>query len=256
MHATVDIQEDLSNLVIDSFLALGITPQSNGKATYFLSGMENPMMNIVCRVENPHIKQEDANKIANFYRENRSGFCWWMAGHVEERLHKMILESGTTYLGKFPGMALELETRKKFSPLPNLAIVETVEEEQFMQMGNLVRECFEWPPNDAQIFANAYLKEHQKKHHIINNLLAYNDGKPIGVGSVILHKPSAIICNFSTLPHHRHQGVATTILMHLLQKAEHHGCSHAILISSSIAYSLFNKMGFEDVISFHLYISK
>lgn len=85
----------------------------------------------------------------------------------------------------------------------------------------------------------------QLKSEIITHYLAFVDERPVGAGTLICSEDVASIWNVCTLDDYRRQGVATTMLHHLLHEARYNYAKLAMLYTTPQAYHLFTTFGFE-----------
>jgi GNAT superfamily N-acetyltransferase len=122
------------------------------------------------------------------------------------------------------------------------------------------------PPADAFADAVALLQgssAQQRDAHIerlkgspltTRALLAHIDGKPVGVGTVMLEDGLAGVFSMATAPDMRARGVATAILASLLTWAWEHGAAHAYLQvdgDNHRALGVYRKFGFTTAYTYH-----
>jgi ribosomal protein S18 acetylase RimI-like enzyme len=108
----------------------------------------------------------------------------------------------------------------------------------------LLQAVFDFPlPDIIKLYSAAHLKEELK--NTLRHYLAFIDEKPVGAGTIICINGAASIWNMCTLDEYRRQGVATTLLQHMLSQAVESEYPLTMLYSTPLAYNLFNKMGFE-----------
>jgi GNAT superfamily N-acetyltransferase len=84
--------------------------------------------------------------------------------------------------------------------------------------------------------------------------LAHIDGKPVGVGTVMLEEGLAGVFSMATAPDMRARGVATAILASLLTWAWEHGAAHAYLQvdgDNHRALGVYRKFGFTTAYTYH-----
>lgn len=85
-------------------------------------------------------------------------------------------------------------------------------------------------------------------------LLAVMDGRPVGVGTVMLEDGLAGIFSMATAPDVRKRGIASAILAKLLTWAWEHGAAHAYLqvdAQNSGALAVYRKFGFATAYTYH-----
>ena len=105
----------------------------------------------------------------------------------------------------------------------------------------LLQAVFEFPLADlVKIFPVAHLKESKIGHYV-----AFINEEPVGAGSVVCAEGVASVWNMCTRDSHRRQGIATTLLSHMLKEAGQRDCRSAMLYSTAQAYNFYNQFGFE-----------
>lgn len=92
---------------------------------------------------------------------------------------------------------------------------------------------------------------------------AYSGGEIVGCGGVCIYQemPSpdnlngrcAYLMNIYTIPKMRKQGIGNTIVKWLIKEAKRAGACKIYLEASKDAYSLYKKMGFEDMEGYLMY---
>jgi ribosomal protein S18 acetylase RimI-like enzyme len=143
-------------------------------------------------------------------------------------------------LPPMPGMVL-LGPARRLRPHPDLA-VERVKAERAMDVyGNLVSELFGLSRSDtAHLFPANQLKNKAIRHYV-----GYLDGVPAVVGSAVLAEGIVSVWNVATRDDVRRQGVATSLMEQLLEEAWADGCDVSLVYSSPMAYSLYQRLGYE-----------
>ncbi len=100
---------------------------------------------------------------------------------------------------------------------------------------------FDFPLADiTRLFTVAQLKSDVLQHY-----LAFLDEQPAGIGTLICTEGMSSLWNICTLDQYRHQGVASTLISHMLGQAQAQNCLPTMLYSTAQAYTLFQKVGFE-----------
>lgn len=81
--------------------------------------------------------------------------------------------------------------------------------------------------------------------HTIRHYLAFLDEQPVGAGTLICIDGVVSLWNLCTVDEFRQQGVATTLVDHMLSDADEYGLQLKVLYSSPQAYGLFSRFDFE-----------
>lgn len=84
--------------------------------------------------------------------------------------------------------------------------------------------------------------------------LAYLDGEPVAVSSMYLGVGVAGIYNVATLPEARGKGAGSAVSYVPLREAHQAGYEIGTLQSSKLGYSVYRRLGFEEICTFNLYI--
>jgi GNAT superfamily N-acetyltransferase len=101
---------------------------------------------------------------------------------------------------------------------------------------------------------NAYFERMKESPLTTRALLAHIDGRPVGVGTVILEDGLAGVFSMATAPDMRARGVASAILASLLTWAWEHGAAHAYLQvdgNNHRALAVYRKFGFMTAYTYH-----
>jgi ribosomal protein S18 acetylase RimI-like enzyme len=106
---------------------------------------------------------------------------------------------------------------------------------------HLVSELFGLPLTETtRLFSIKQLQNDAIRHYV-----GYLDGVPVGVGTGVLAEGIVSVWNIATHDEVRRRGVATAVMQHLLEEAWDDGCDLSLLYSSPMAYSLYQKLGYE-----------
>jgi GNAT superfamily N-acetyltransferase len=101
---------------------------------------------------------------------------------------------------------------------------------------------------------NAYFERLKESPLKTRALLAHIDGRPVGVGTIMLEDGLAGVFSMVTAPDMRARGVASAILALLLTWAWEHGAAHAYLQvdgENHRALGVYRKFGFATAYTYH-----
>jgi GNAT superfamily N-acetyltransferase len=101
---------------------------------------------------------------------------------------------------------------------------------------------------------NAYFERLKESPLKTRALLAHIDGRPVGVGTIMLEDGLAGVFSMVTAPDMRARGVASAILASLLTWAWEHGAAHAYLQvdgENHRALGVYRKFGFATAYTYH-----
>lgn len=79
------------------------------------------------------------------------------------------------------------------------------------------------------------------------------DGRPVATGATVWIDDVANVAGMAVLEEFRGRGIGTTICIEALQAAREAGCELATLESSPMAVSLYESLGFETHVNYHLF---
>ena len=143
-------------------------------------------------------------------------------------------------LPPLPGMVL-LGPPRKLRSHPDLVIERVVKKVAIGAYCSLVSELFGLPLTETtHLFPARQLRNEAIRHYV-----GYLDDVPVVVGTGVLAEGIVSVWNVTTHDDVRRQGVATALMDRLLQDAWEDGCDSSLLYSSPMAYSMYQKLGYE-----------
>jgi N-acetylglutamate synthase len=101
---------------------------------------------------------------------------------------------------------------------------------------------------------DAYLERMIQSPLTTRAVCAVQDGRTVGIGTVMLEDGFAGVFSMGTVPDRRGRGIASGILASMLRWAWEHGATHAYLqvsASNDAAISVYRKFGFADAYTYH-----
>jgi len=138
-----------------------------------------------------------------------------------------------------PGMVL-LGPPRRLPSHPQLAVEPVRSPAAIGIYCSLVSELFGLLPDDvAHLFPARQLQDRAFRHY-----LGYLEDVPVAVGTGVLVQGIISVWNVATQDHCRRQGVATAIMLRLLQDAWDDGCDASVLYSTPMAYSMYQRLGY------------
>ncbi|GAB4534817.1 MAG: hypothetical protein Kow0063_18330 [Anaerolineae bacterium] len=139
-----------------------------------------------------------------------------------------------------PGMVL-LGPPRRLRSYADLSVRQVKTREALGVYRSLVSQLFGLPLNDTTLLYSAS----QLQDPAIRHYVGYVDEVPVATGTAVIVEGIVSVWNVATHDDVRHRGVATTLMDHLLEDAWEEGCDSSILYSSPMAYSLYQKLGYE-----------
>jgi N-acetylglutamate synthase len=101
---------------------------------------------------------------------------------------------------------------------------------------------------------DAYFERLKESPLTTRALLAHVDGRPVGVGTIMLEDRLAGVFSMATAPDMRARGIASAILASLLTWAWEHGAAHAYLQvdgENQPALGVYRRFGFTTAYTYH-----
>ena len=198
------------------------------------------------------------DRIFAHYAERGVPFMWVVHPSTEPSHLSDLLEArGMTLIEQMPGMTMDLANLPPLDPIPDgVEVREATSEEEL----TLTQELIAW---------RWHVPEDSQEQHLEMALsfgvgspgspmrcwLALIDGKPVSKALLNLDAGSAGIHGVATKPEARGKGLARILTLNALQTARESGYRIAMLHSSPMARSLYEKIGFRQVSEFRVYAS-
>jgi GNAT superfamily N-acetyltransferase len=143
-------------------------------------------------------------------------------------------------LPPLPGMVL-LGPPRRLRPHPRLVIERAETTVAINACCNLISELFGLPLSDTtRLFSSSQLQDKAIWHY-----LGYLDDMPVAVATAVFVNGIVSVWNVATHDDVRRQGVGTALMERLLEDAWEDGCDSSLLHSTPMAYSMFQKLGYE-----------
>lgn len=85
------------------------------------------------------------------------------------------------------------------------------------------------------------------------NYIVYDEGKPVGVGTLFPRGRFGGVFNEAVLPEFQRRGYGEAVMRHIMNRAHELGLDHLILLSSPDAVKLYTKLGFQTITEIEIY---
>jgi GNAT superfamily N-acetyltransferase len=143
-------------------------------------------------------------------------------------------------LPPLPGMVL-LGPPRRMRPHPDLVVERVGTATEMRPYCKLISELFGLPLTEtAHLFSANQLQDEAIRHYV-----GYVDEVPVVAGTGVLSEGIVSVWNVATHDVVRRQRVATALMERLLGDAWDDGCDASLLYSTPMAYSLYQKLGYE-----------
>jgi GNAT superfamily N-acetyltransferase len=223
-------------------------------AVWGLTRISSPMINNASRVRFPEDRADDAiDAIIKEANAHQVSMRWWLGPGTQppdtgERLKKR----GFSHV-QLAGMAIELAGMQAPSVEPDLRI------ERVRDSGQLEAWCRELAAGFSvlQSAADAFGRAFESiglDSPDWSLYLAYLDGESVATSSMYLGSGVAGIYNVATLPEARGKGAGSAVSYAPLKAAYQAGYQIGILQASRMGYSVYRRLGFEEICTFNLYV--
>lgn len=159
----------------------------------------------------------------------------WFSGGTEF-LHSRSYQP----LPPLPGMVL-LGTPRRLRAHPDLVIERVRTPAKMSVYCQLISELFGLPLTETtHLFSASQLHNTSIRHYV-----GYLDDVPVVAGMGVLARGIVSVWNVATHDRVRRQRVATSLMQRLLDDAWDEGCDASLLYSTPMAYSMYQKLGYE-----------
>jgi GNAT superfamily N-acetyltransferase len=201
----------------------------------------------------PDAERLIASRLAYFQERGVEAVSWWLEPHVERtEWEPHLLRIGFRADDSTPGMAIDLSKLRAPTRQPaGLEILPVEDDAALRAWITLVLPGFGLP---ATLFESAVeLFTGLGLGLPMRHYLGYLDGEPVGTSTLFLGAGVAGIYNVTTRDEARGRGIGTALTLAPLQEALRLGYEVGILQSSSKGFSVYRRLGFEQVCVMHYY---
>lgn len=223
-------------------------------AVWGLTRIPSPMINNATRVRFPEDRADDAiDAIIKESNARQVSMRWWLGMGTQppdtgERLKKR----GFSHL-QLAGMAIELSGIHVPSAKTALRVERVRDSGQLEAWCRVLAAGFSVPQIAADAFGRAFEATGLDSPDW-SLYLAYLDGEPVSTSSMYLGAGVAGIYNVATLPEARGKGAGSAVSFAPLKVAYQAGYQVGILQASRMGYSVYRRLGFEEICTFDLYV--
>lgn len=210
------------------------------------TGMQTPLLNGVILVKNGDEAATDVDDVEAFFQKDHLPFSWWVEKSCLTPLLRQSLESkGMQSVGIFPGMGIDLSTSLK-DPVHD--VVAFTDLDEWMEV---LATAFQFNDEVSKGYADLLNRASNAPYFHMGIKV---DGKVVSTGSVLCLENCAYIYNVATSDEYRGKGYASSVTAKLLQKAKEQGNDSAALVSSPMAVSVYQRLGFASLSDFEIYM--
>jgi len=196
---------------------------------------------------NKETADERIETVLGYYRELRIDMSWWVGPTSPAWLGDRLLAHGLVSDGVAPGMAASLEGWSA-PPLPDgLEIELTRDAASFHDAMDVMFEGFEMPRDVQPLFEERFRGYSIEPGAVSRTFVARLDGRPIATSLGATLDGIVAIYNVATVAAARHRGAGAAVTAEAMADAQAAGARWAILESSEMGRSVYERLGFRQV---------
>jgi N-acetylglutamate synthase-like GNAT family acetyltransferase len=230
------------NSIIDFYRTIATTECQFPEAIAFATGVNSPFLNVLFDLRlNKTSSSKLSEAVTSFFNEYQVPWGWYItpADNKNDLLQlefALVEEAPAMYfdlLNPLPAMKSEFITVQELSDTDDLT--------SWIQPINEGFKAAEGDDTYRQLNANILRKAHGRLRHFV----AYYKDQLATAGTLFMSGNAVMIHNVATKSNFLKCGLGTTLTLHMMQEAKDSGFQHCFLDSSSEAFQLYKKIGFQ-----------
>jgi hypothetical protein len=192
--------------------------------------------------------------ILGYFRELKIDMTWWVGpGSAPADLGNRLVSHGLVADEAVPGMAMSLDSWTA-PPLPDGLAIEPVRDPTtFHEAMDVMFEGFEMPRDVQPLFEERFGVLNIGPRAIETTYIARLDGEPVSTSLGLLVDDVVGIYNVATPARARRRGAGTAVTAAAIADARARGARWAILESSGMGKSVYERLGFRHVCEVAIY---
>ena len=243
------------------FRYLGRSPQAelydSPQLAWSLTGVPHPFLNNVFHTQLTAGNVDDviACTLSYFTSRNVTHFSWWTEpGSQPADLAEHLLAHGLAYTDGGPGMAVDLLALNEDVAAPRELTIGLVADRKALQ---------QW--SDALVVGFGLLESEGAAFDLyaglgfnlpLRSYVGCLNGEPVATVQLFLGAGVAGVYCVSTVPEARRRGIGAAMTLAALREARDMGYRAGILTSSSMGFSVYRRLGFEELCKMsHFYLA-
>jgi len=223
----------------------------------YSTGMPHPLVNGVglayLEIEDIELKLEEAKE---YFKKRDLPWTWWVGPTNPPDLGAHLERLGLIRSFDMPGMAVDLDSIQFEEPtIPDFEVKVVDDMDLLREWVEVVALCFSRLPMSTfkeQVYdmeAEIGFGEDLPRR----NYLGYLKGKPVAVSTYVLGDGAVGLFTIGTLPEARRRGIGSMMTFVPMRDASSLGYKVAVLHSSDIGYSMYEKIGFKEYCTISAY---
>jgi ribosomal protein S18 acetylase RimI-like enzyme len=242
---------------------LGNSPQAELSVgrhlTWLMTDLPDHFMNLVVCTQLPSNGVEEIVDMAltRFRAMMIEKLSWLIRENIQStELNNALLANGLTFRESFAAeMAIDLSQLPETFPTdPDLKIILVKDECTLRQWSHVASIGFQIGEKYEQIWQHLFMDA--VFHPQYRTYLALLHGEPVGTSQLFNSEGVAGIYNVTVLPEARCQGIGSAITLVPLLEARKLGYRIGVLQASKRGYSVYRRLGFQDMGNLSLYLWK
>lgn len=200
--------------------------------------------------DDPAYIEQRIQAIIQYYTKRQARSFGWTLDPASQPVHlrELLLRQGFIHVHDDAIMTLRLSEREQnVVTSPTLAIREVSNAQELQQLCDVEQVAFASTADDIKLYYQMYLASGfgpgQAWHHFTGSL----DGRVVASGSLLLSRGVVGIYGIGTLPEARRQGIAASMMLHLLNEAERLDYHIATLSPTEQSERLYQRIGFRTL---------
>ncbi len=181
---------------------------------------------------------DEIEEIKHFF----TPFNWVVASDDSETIHKL-MKHGFQKVSTFPVMSKALDSPIICEQRSDLHIVQVSSQEEFSELIRILSDSFNYSFEHVDAFV--LLIKSRVYPDRFKLYLAYYNTVPVAMLMAVQHSDITAIHCVGTLEAYRKKGISSALMNRVLLDAQQVGSRMAILSASSLAQSMYLKLGFQ-----------
>lgn len=214
-----------------------------------------PLNGVTTTRFSPESADARITEVVAWYHERHMPCLWWVGPtdtptDLAERLlaRGFVEEEGTV-----PGMVANLDRLPDEPGPPGIEVARVEEPTAYRETCDIMAAGFGLPLEVADAFERLASLGFEDDVSL-RTFIARIDGRPVGTSLGVLGEGTVGIFNVATLPDARGRGVGRAVTLAAMRDAAEHGAGMAVLQSSPISHSVYERLGFDDVAHYRIFV--
>ena len=224
--------------------------------TVLLSGIPFPLFNGVFLSNFEHKESEQLiQRIATKAQKKKIPMFWWVSSStLPKDLGNHLERQGFVNAGEISAMAIDLDALSSKETSVNLVIKPVNDISTLREWIHVVTVGSELPKSISDDLVNLEISMEISQNTNLHRYVGYVDEVPVTSAALLLDLEVAGVYVIATIPEFRRRGFGTKMTLSVLKEAQKNGHHVGVLQSSIMGHSLYQKLGFQEVGKFELYL--